>query len=241
MEPIPIDDYNRFKKAVGALKKSCYLEFFAENPDVFKIKKEKTISKNLERIFAAALKISNRKGFHAMSLRDLSKEARLSTGALYNYFSGKEDLLAMMQRHRRTITGRVLRSNIAVEEGPLLKLRAAIRTHLYLSEAMQPWFFFSYMEAKNIGERERRAAVQGELNTEKLFADIVSMGRDQGLFVTDNALMTASLIKAMVQDWYLKRAKYARRKVHVDDYARFVIAFIENSLINSKPASPCER
>ena len=118
MEPIPIDDYNRFRREVGALKKSCYLEFFAENPNIFHIKKEKTIGKNLERIFAAALKISNQKGFHAMSMRDLSKEANLSTGALYNYFSGKEDLLAMMQRHRRTITGRVLRSNIAGKKVP---------------------------------------------------------------------------------------------------------------------------
>lgn len=235
MKPIPIDDYHRFKKEVGALKKSCYLEFFASNREVFQIKKEKTISKNLEGIFAAALKISNKKGFHAMTMRDLSKEVELSTGALYNYFSGKEDLLEMMQRHRRNIASRVLKINIAVEKEPLLKLRAAIRTHLYLSEAMQPWFFFSYMEAKNIGPRERKAAVQGELNTEKLFTDIISMGRDQGIFITDNCQMTASLIKAMLQDWYLKRAKYARRNVDVDSYARFMTAFIENSIINPQP------
>ncbi len=241
MKPIPIDDYNQFKKEVSALKKSCYLEFFAENPGVFQIKKEKTISKNLERIFAAALKVSNKKGFHAMTMRDLSKEADLSTGALYNYFSGKEDLLAMMQRHRRTITSRVLKGNIALEKEPLKKLHTAIRTHLYLSEAMQPWFFFSYMEAKNIGAKERRAAVQGELNTENLFADIVAMGRDQGVFLTDNPLMTASLIKAMVQDWYLKRAKYARRNIDVDSYSRFVTAFIESSLLNPKFATPSER
>ena len=235
MKQLPIDDYKRFKTKVDALKKSCYLEFFAQNPEVFQIKKEKTISKNLERIFAAALKISNKKGFHAMSMRHLSKEAGLSTGALYNYFSGKEELLEMMQRHRRTITSRVLRSNIAVEKEPLGKLRAAIKTHLYLSEAMQPWFFFSYMEAKNIGPRERRAAVQGELNTEKLFSDIISMGRDQGIFVTDDCRMTAGLIKAMLQDWYLKRPKHARRSVDVDCYSRFMTAFIENSII--KPAN----
>jgi TetR/AcrR family transcriptional regulator, cholesterol catabolism regulator len=235
VKPIPIDDYKRFKREVGALKKSCYLEFFAENPEVFQIKKEKTISKNLERIFAAALKISNKKGFHAMSMRDLSKEADLSTGALYNYFSGKEELLAMMQRHRRTITARVLEGNIAVEKEPLRKLRAAIRTHLYLSEAMQPWFFFSYMEAKNIGPKERRAAVQGELNTEKLFTDIILMGRNNGIFVTDNCQMTASLIKAMLQDWYLKRSKYARRNVDVDGYTRFMTDFIESSIIHQQP------
>jgi AcrR family transcriptional regulator len=227
---IPIDDYHQFKNAVDALKQSCYLEFFAKHPNAFQIKKEKTISKNLERIFAAALKISNKKGFHAMSMRDLSKAANLSIGALYNYFSGKEELLEMMQRHRRTITGRVLRSNINVEQEPLAKLRTAIQTHLYLSEAMQPWFYFSYMEAKNISPKERRAAVQGELSTEKLFADIVSSGRDLGVFATEDCMLTASLIKAMIQDWYIKRSKYARRQIDVDAYARFVMRFIENSI-----------
>ena len=228
---IPIEDYNRFKDTIGAFKQSCYLAFFADNPGIFQIKKEKTISKNLERIFAAALKISNQKGYHAMSMRDLSREAQLSIGALYNYFSGKEELLEMMQRHRRTITSQILTSTIAAEKTPLAKLRAAIRSHLYLSEVMQPWFYFSYMEAKNIGRKERRAAVQGELNTEQMFADIISMGRDQGVFVTDNSQLTASLIKAMIQDWYLKRAKYARRQIDVEAYARFVIAFIEKSLV----------
>jgi AcrR family transcriptional regulator len=241
VEPIPIEDYHRFKDEVSTFKESCCLELFAQNPDIFQIKKEKTISKNLERIFAAVLKISNQKGFHAMTMRDLSREARLSIGALYNYFSGKEELLEMMQRHRRTITSRILTSTISEEKEPLTRLRAAIRTHLYLSEAMQPWFYFSYMEAKNIGQKERRAAVQGELDTEQMFADIIAMGRDQGVFVTDNCQLTASLIKAMVQDWYLKRAKYARRQIDVETYARFVIAFIENSLVNRHPATQPER
>jgi TetR/AcrR family transcriptional regulator, cholesterol catabolism regulator len=241
VEQIPIEDYHGFKAKVSTFKEECCLELFAEHPDVFQIKKERTISKNLERIFNAALKISNQKGFHAMTMRDLSKEVHLSIGALYNYFSGKEELLEMMQRHRRTITARLLTSNIAAEKEPLAKLRAAIRTHLYLSEAMQPWFYFSYMEAKNIGSKERRAAVQGELETEQMFADIIGMGRDQGVFVTDNCQLTASLIKAMVQDWYLKRAKYVRRQIDVEAYARFMIAFIETSLVSRGPASQTER
>jgi len=241
VEQIPIEDYHRFKETVGAFREGCCLEVFAEHPDGFQIKKERTISKNLERIFDAALKISNEKGFHAMTMRDLSKEVHLSIGALYNYFSGKEELLEMMQRHRRTITARILTSNIAAEQAPLAKLRAAIRTHLYLSEAMQPWFYFSYMEAKNIGSKERRAAVKGELDTEQMFADIITLGRDQGVFVTDNCQLTASLIKAMVQDWYLKRAKYARRQVTVDAYARFMIAFVETSLVSRCPTTQSER
>jgi AcrR family transcriptional regulator len=237
LDDLSIRDFTRFKARVDEYKQNCYLAFFAENPDQFNIKKEKTIAKNLERIFSAALKISNKKGFQGMTMRDLSQEADLSIGALYNYFAGKEELLAMMQRHRRTITARILTSGIEMEKEPLAKLRTAVRTHLYLSEAMQPWFFFSYMEAKNISPAERRAAVQGELNTERMFADIIAMGRDQGIFVTDNCKLAASLIKAMIQDWYLKRPKYARRGVDVEAYARFTLNFIENSLMARKGRS----
>jgi AcrR family transcriptional regulator len=228
---IPIDNYKTFARKVNAFKQTCYLEFFAQNQGAFQIKKEKTISKNLERIFGAALKISNQSGFHAMSMRTLGKAANLSTGALYNYFSGKEELLAMMQQHRRTITARILRSNIAAQSDPRNALRVAVRTHLYLSEVMQPWFYFSFMEAKNIGPSERKAAVQGELSVEQLFTDIINTGQAQGVFWTENCRMTAGLIKAMMQDWYLKHSKHSRRGIDVEQYADFLIAFIERSLI----------
>ena len=65
-----------------------------------------------------------------MSMRDLSKESKLSIGALYNYFSGKEALLEMMQMQRRTITRRILNAHIAAEENVVQKLHIAVRTHL---------------------------------------------------------------------------------------------------------------
>ena len=73
-----------------------------------------------------------------MSMRDLSRETNLSMGALYSYFSSKEDLLAMLQHQRRTITQRILEAGIENETDPAVQLRAAILTHLYLREVMQP-------------------------------------------------------------------------------------------------------
>jgi len=36
----------------------------------------------------------------------------------------------------------------------------------------------------------------------------------------------------MVQDWYLKRSKYAGRKISVDQYARFILQFVESFISN---------
>jgi len=39
--------------------------------------------------------------------------------------------------------------------------------------------------------------------------------------------LTASVIKAMLQDWYLKRSKYRKRSISVDQYSEFLLQFVE--------------
>ena len=225
-------DFADFQKKLSISEYDLCREVYRENRTSIRVKKENKVLKNLERIFSATLKISNRKGFQAMSMRDLSREAKLSLGALYAYVASKEELLAMLQKQRRAVTKRILDYQIGRESKPVAKLRAAILTHLYLSEAMQPWFYFSYMEAKNLSRKEQDLAVASELYTEKLLADILHQGQGQGAFELRDPQLTASVIKAMLQDWYLKRRKYARRRVTVDQYARFILQFVEAFILD---------
>jgi len=227
-------NYLKFKKSVSNYAKDFFNEDFFENCKNIRIKKESVVAKNLEIIFDATLKISNKKGFQAMSMRDLSREAGLSMGALYSYFSSKEDLLKMLQSQRRSITKRILEEYINRETGIKDKLRTAVRIHLYLSEAMQQWFYFSYMETKNISGPEQAKAIESELYTEKIFENILIEGEKSGVFLHRNHQLTASVIKAMLQDWYLKRWKYAKRNVSVEQYAKYLISIIETFCLSSE-------
>jgi TetR/AcrR family transcriptional regulator, cholesterol catabolism regulator len=220
-------NYAEFQKQVSLSRRDICREVYSENRKSIRVKKEDTVVRNLERIFNATLKISNQKGFQAMSMRDLSRETHLSMGALYSYFSSKEELLAMLQHQRRMITKRILQKHIQKETDPPAKLRAAVLTHLHLSEAMQPWFYFSYMEAKNLSKKEQDLAVASELYTESILAGILKEGQDLKFFVISDVQLTACVVKAMLQDWYLKRSKYARRNITVDQYAHFILQFIE--------------
>jgi hypothetical protein len=49
------------------------------------------------------------------------------------------------------------------------------------------------------------------------------------VFVVDDVELTASLIKPMLQDWYVKRAKYRRRGVTVGTYAATVKSLLHRS------------
>lgn len=215
--------YRQFQRRAKLTRRDFCLEMLASHREEIKAKKEQTAVKNLELIFEATLKVSNQKGFQAMTMRDLSKASGLSIGALYDYFGSKEALLEMIQEAGRRITGRVMSRAVAGSEAPPEKLAAAIRAHLYLSEAMQAWFFFSYMEARHLGKTEKRRAKESEIATERYIAEVIKQGKRQGEFKEVDHRLFAAVIKAMLQDWYLKRWKYAKRRVSVERYADFVV------------------
>ena len=165
-----------------------------------------------------------------MSLRDLSRTSGLSMGALYSYFTSKDELLAMLQNQGRRLTRKVLTKQIDVNAEPKEMLRTAIRIHLYLTEVMQKWFYFFYMETKNLDKSQQKKSIESELETEQVFIDILDAGCRKQQFDVENSVLTASVIKSMLQDWYLKRWKYASRQISVDDYAEFLIRFVESAI-----------
>jgi len=220
--------FEEFKHMTTVSMEEICHEIFLENQTSIKIKKEAVAVKNLANIFNTALRLSNEKGFQAMSLRDLSRTSGLSMGALYSYFTSKEELLEIIQNQGRRLTRSVLTKQIDINAEPGEMLRTAIRTHLYLTEIMQKWFYFSYMETKNLDKPQQKKSIESELETEQVFIDILEEGSRKNVFHVENSILTASVIKSMLQDWYVKRWKYTRRQISVDEYADFVIGFIES-------------
>jgi hypothetical protein len=86
------------------------------------------------------------------------------------------------------------------------------------------------METKNLKREDRKIPIESEIFTEKIFTDIISDGIKSGKYAEKNILLTASMIKAMLQDWYLKKWKYNKRNVSADEYASFVIEVVESYL-----------
>ncbi|MGC9193840.1 MAG: TetR/AcrR family transcriptional regulator [Syntrophobacteraceae bacterium] len=218
-------EFEAFKNEYLLSMETICEEIFKRNTDSIKVKKQKFAVRNLTKIIDTALRLSNRMGFHAMGLRALSKESGLSMGGLYAYFDGKDELLRIIQDYGRQVLMELLLKHTAQESDPQRKLETAIKVHLYLSEIMRDWFFFSYMEARFLSKNDRRAAIEGELKTEQMFSRIMEEGCREGVFTVADTVLAASVIKAMLQDWYLKRWKYAGRNVSVEDYAEHVIGW----------------
>ena len=224
----PAMRYSDFKKSYATSRGEISREVYREHRDSMELKKEKTAVKNYGKIFEAVFRLSYHKGFQAMSLRDLSRETGLSMGALYRYFASKDELLSIILQQGQSMIKRAM-ADCAREAGTARdRLRAVIRTHIFLSEYARQWFYFIFMEARSLEPESLARALDMEAYTEKLIIDILKQGRRTGEFLKRDPVMTAGLIKAMQQDWYLKRWKYRRKKITVDRYAETVIAVVES-------------
>ncbi|GAB2800143.1 TetR/AcrR family transcriptional regulator [Halomonas shantousis] len=224
-------DYEAFKDEISLSKSEICSELFHQNSDLIRIKKERVAVKNLIRIIDSTLRLANSKGFQAMTLRDLCNDSGLSMGGLYSYIKNKDDLLQLIQNHGFILTRRTLLKYTRDVTPPREKLFVAIRTHLYLSELMRAWFYFSYMEAKSLPQEEKQKAIAVELEIENIFEAILREGIETGVFQPVDTRLIASFIKALLQDWYIKRRKYRDQQLDVTEYAQAVRELIESRIL----------
>jgi AcrR family transcriptional regulator len=165
--------FEKFSREFDITVEDICREYYLKNRETINIKKEAVAIKNLVTILNTTLKLSNDKGFQAMTLRDLSRESGLSMGALYTYFTSKDELFRIIHNHGMNMINMALVNRIREETDPAVKLRKAISIHLYLSELMHQWFYFLYMETRNLQKEERKLSIESELFTEQIFIDIL--------------------------------------------------------------------
>jgi TetR/AcrR family transcriptional regulator, cholesterol catabolism regulator len=207
---------------------ACMLD---RHRDTIRTQKPHIAVTKLARIIRTTLMLSNRKGFHSMSLRELATASGLSMGALYTYFDSKDTLLMMILDEVSSAVSSALGCPPAsLADDPVRRLQWLLGTHVYLTETMQPWFLFAYMEAKAFSKEGREKARRSELSTEALIADaLADVVRRKRAFVP-NVELAAALIKPLLQDWYVKRGKYRRRGVTPEQYVEAVTGFVEGAI-----------
>ena len=216
--------------------KSLCTRILERHRETIRVQKPSIAVGNLVRIVDATLSLSNKQGFHATTLRDLARASGLSMGALYSYFDSKETLLLMVLGEVSTVVNEILgQPPSEVQHDPHDHLVWLIENHVFLTEAMLPWFVFAYLEAKSFPKTAREVATNSELKTERMFADALQEGARRGRFTVADPLMTAALVKPLLQDWYIKRGKYRRRDVSPEIFVRLVTDFVATAIQLKEP------
>jgi TetR/AcrR family transcriptional regulator, cholesterol catabolism regulator len=218
---IPIQ-YSSFIDKYNLSYENLCFHYYEKNSTRVKIKKENIVLKNILVIFNTVLKISQRKGFHAMSMRDLSKSSGLSMGALYSYFSSKDEIVKALFDEGHYLINLIFTDLFKQNLNNWEKLKYFVAMHLYLSEKFQKIFYFFYMETKSLNSTDQKKFLEMESKTENLIHLILEDGIQKSEFHLDDPLLMSGLLKSLLQDWYLKRYKFLKRNVTIEDYILFI-------------------
>ena len=232
--------FSAYKKALPLNGDNIYQKIFQLRQDQIQIKKESIGVAKLRRIIEATFKLTRKNGFQAMTLRQLSTEAEMSMGGLYAYIASKEALASLIEDSLRIIIKHALSQTLgqpqalggaqvagAESEPPAAnELERTLRAYIYCGEIFHEWFSFVYLEAKTLNQEQRKIAMQAELDGEQVFIQLLQR-TDKALESRGiDSVLTASMILAVIEDWYLKRWKYRMRKQTVEEYADACVGLV---------------
>lgn len=97
--------------------------------------RDSRFDRRLAGVLEHAARIFCEKGYAGASMRDLSRATGMSLAGLYHYFSSKEELLYLIQKHTfRTIIENV-RARLEGYDDPAARIRIFIESHLEYSLA----------------------------------------------------------------------------------------------------------
>ncbi len=212
-------DFEQFQQMTPLNGETIWTYLVERHAERIGVKRRKPALENMEKIFVATFRLANEVGFRAMSLRDLCRETGLSMGGLYGYIEGKDQLAEMIEdvvRHTTTELPRM----VAHLDSPRERLEGFARATIYLSEILQPWFYFVFMDSRVLNHGQRSMAKASELAAQTHIAGLIE--EIKPLAGGDSMLLAAHFL-SMFQDWYVKRWKYRAAKVNVDDFANSVV------------------
>lgn len=176
----------------------------------------------------AAIRLIERRGYAATSLRDLADAVGLQAGSLYNHFASKEALLfELLTSVMRDLLAE-LDARLAGLEDPVAQLEAFVALHLEFHTRRRSEVFIGNMELRSLSPRRRRQVVALRDRYEGRLRAIIAQGDAMGRFRAPDPALAASALIAMLTgpaSWWrptgrLSAAELARR------YRSFALAVV---------------
>lgn len=224
------NDFALFKKSVPISSQEIWKAFYRLHKNKIKVQKDNVAIEKLSVIIKATFKLSNQKGFSLMSLRDLSKATSMSMGSIYNYIGSKSQLAEMIHQFLPHIFDKCIVEHIQEDESADEKLKQLVRGHVFITEALQPWFFFAFMETKHLSRNVKDLAMNNELRSERLMEAFIAQGISQSIYRPADLFLSSMMIKALLQNWYVKHGKYRASNISCEKYISYIEQVINQQL-----------
>lgn len=176
-------------------------------------------------IVRAATRLMEDNGFHQMTVSALAQEAGVSVGTIYQYVTGKEDVLLLvfidiLEAYRVEIP----RATAGLDD-PVERLQAAFGTYCRIVDERRDATVLAYRESKTLNPEALAQVKALELETTGYFRECLVSGVAHGRFVVGDVELVAYDLVMLAHMWALKHW-FFRDRMTIDDYVTAQLAIV---------------
>lgn len=146
------------------------------------------------------------RGYHATSLRQVSRAVGIQMASIYYYFASKQDLLVeIMHRTMKDLTASVISAVDSARPDPVERLEAAIASHISFHTNRRFEAFVVDSELRSLDPGHRATITELRDRYEAIFAELLDEGRRAGSVSVDDVSLAVKALMAMcteVSVWY---------------------------------------
>lgn len=194
------------------------------------------ITASRRRLFSMALQLFGARGYHAVSVRDITDALDQQPGAIYAHVSSKQELLFELikiglEEHRDQLRAAVL----AAGSDPVDQIRGLVRAHVMANLNHPALARVVAQEIRSLDSHQRELALAVRAEAESTLTEVIERGQRLGRFSETDPYLAVTAIGAMgirAAEWWSPHAPRTPHQV-AETYAEFACRLLGTSTARS--------
>jgi len=161
---------------------------------------DETLAPKQAHLIRSAYKVMGEKGLYRLSLQDVADEAGVSKAILPYYFDSKENLILLTMRWVLARVAARIREAIADAEDAEAKTSVMIDAIFVGPESNRRFYlvFFDFLGYAARSDRFADVASTFHVICNNLYAEVIRLGQEEGVFRPGDAWEAATVVRALV-------------------------------------------
>jgi len=187
------------------------------------------------KIAEAALGLFLRYGYHATPVRAIAQAAGISSGSVFNYFSGKEEILELVlddsQRQAEASLDAAQKA-LAVSRDVTDPVELFVRVYRHYAESIDSirrYTLLAYQEAKSLAPKSRTPLFDRERRIASLLQAAAEPAIRAGLFGSDALDLKVQSLIVLAHAWAVRHwawSQYPTIADYLDDLQKVAVAMM---------------
>jgi AcrR family transcriptional regulator len=181
------------------------------------------------RLLEEALLLFGARGFHGVSVREITEATGIRASSLYAHMDSKEQLLVELVTIGHAEHHDLLQTALReASSDPVDRLARLVRAHVFLHATYPLLARICNRELQALSDSSRARVMQVRNASQQLVADVVEEGMTAGVFHVDDVWLASAATLAMglrIAEWWSDELGYTVEQV-ADAYATFAVRLV---------------